>query len=1007
MCTESIIIARYNESINNISKAYSFSKNGKLSEAQTEMINSSTATYEVFEWSLKRIILDHKLIDKTNPFVKNLLNKGNTKNIVDFLNEYIQPKFSFANIDVNKILSYKSIVRNQPEHNGHIPYFNHLLLINKEVRKIILKYIDETAELKDIPNPLSESDIVTDYGWDEFEAACDKFTSLKDYILIIGKNYNFSNDKLELLGLIDWKLIIDFDQESESLGFLKYAKEEIQKTKTIHHITINDDYNISSKNALYWLAAQGMMGRSTSITNDHRTWNRKNKSYISKFVRDFFKTYSDKLLNVVILYENPLYVKSIIDILDELNGPNIKYIFATPTKNTIEEISNIYSGYYVNISIPKICDGILKIRSKFDLTNFRAQFDLPAKDQEYVVIDNKTKVWLSEDLEVIYRNMVDLDINLDYFLEKEQFYKGYPITWTGIELNNDIIRTKSHEIKRKIDRSLKDRIPTKIALNHTPGSGGTTVGRRISYDFRIQNPTVILKFYRASDTINRIYKIFEETKLSVLVLCDNSNINKEDINKLFDEAQSRSIPSVFFVISRVDSRKNNDGLFLNETLDDSEFNNFIIKYSEIVPEKKQTFINLKNSTDINIKHPFYLGLVAFEADFRGLENYVAYHLSDLNKIQKNIITLMSFCYYYAQKGMSAQLFSSIVESHEHTIVRLNEHLSQNALSLFINEEGLNWRPRHYLIAHEILKQTCQNDNITFQLSTLSIDLIQLISSYSVILSNQDNELLRRLFVYRNNEELISDEDESNFSALIEDLPTDEAKLLVLQKLAQEFPFEAHFHAHLSRFYSIKLKKHNDAYNSINIAIEVSDGNDSLLYHMKGMCIKNIIYDKINSYRNTQNVRFDHDIETLVLEAGDCFQKSRELNPNNEHGYISHIHLLISYIDFGFKISNFTNKMEYLKNMLAIYQDKLNLAEDLLGEIKMKRRNNSTYFDQCNIKLKALYENHTDVIQGWHNLLSRNPSNRNAIRRSIVNVYKRRAEYNNSPLTIEEVKKCFH
>lgn len=703
------------------------------------------------------------------------------------------------------------------------------------------------------------------------------------------------------MGLLDWSLIIDFNPNTEIDGLYKNAKEQIELRKKVHLLTNEDVVAFSPYNSTYWLAGNGLYGRQSTLTNDFKSWNRKYLNFLNKFIASYFQTFGDKPSNLIILWDNQPYIQKVCESIDFISGEKTKLIYAIPNLSKLNNVYEIYNGPTIEISIPKIADSILRIRNFYNNGVSPDIFTLPAKDEEFVVLEHKDFLWFEEDFEVLHRNILDkIDISNDDLRERDKFYKGNQISWVGLHLHHDIDRDKTTSIKRKIEKALRDREPVKYILHHHPGIGGTTLSRRIGWDLKDDYPVILLRSYRSQDTVEKIFKLFELTRKSILIIAEVSIINIDDLNKLYNELLSRNFPCVFLLVQRSESTVSST-FTLEDLLTDTEFQTFIAKYKELCPQKNLILDQILKSSEKKERHPFYLGLAAFEENFDGLENFIERNIFGATEIQRKVMSIIALCYFYGQKDTSAQMLTTLLMTSENSIIILDKHLNGNLLSLLINEEDIKWRPIHYLVAQQLLVQILsgQNGNKIFwknNLPDLAISIIKLISDKSSIPSDNETELLKRLFVYRDNQEILGKEEESKFSNFIENgLQTDEARLMIFLQLTESFPAESHFWAHLARFYSLIMKNHAEALKAISKAIDLSDENDSLLYHMKGMCLRAIAREKMNELRGRKNCSKDqiNEIQDLIDEAGDNFLESREINPSNEHGYISHIQLLIN------------------------------------------------------------------------------------------------------------------
>lgn len=994
--TEDKIIKQFNDAVNHVSKAVEFSKVTNIPELQSELSKASLCIYSALEWSVKNYLIDQFNDSLLHQAERDIINGNNFYRKFALFEHNVSPSFENQGINGKIITDLKQEVRNNVEHSGFIPPYNSLLLVINEVRKIIKSYICNDVDLNEIiQNP---GDLDIDSQWTEFYLACDTFDVNKKFILIVGPNQDFSKEKLELLSKLNWSLVIDFNPKSENNGFLKYVKEQ-NASKRIHTLTSEDTFSFSLHNSLYYLLANGLEGRASTISDNFRDWNRKNASFLPRFFNGFFRTF-EYPCNIIVLWDDKFYIQKICEYIDLAVGSMAKWVFAFPNNSQFLEVANLYDAIQIDITIPQIADGILKFKNLHSEIEIRELYLLPSKDEEFVSLPKEDFLWIEEDFEILHRNIVspteitntDVDIN-------QSFYKGNKITWIGLQLHHDITREKLNSIKKRIEKSLKERSHYKYVFQHHPGIGGTTMSLRIAWDLHKEHPVLILKNLRLGESINKVFKLFDLTRKSPLIIVDVANANADDINRFHDELLGRGFPFVLLIIQRNDFVKTGD-FNLEDILTDIEFSTFISKYKTLSRGKSIELDNLVYSSEKQQRHPFFIGLTAFEENFDGLEKFVQKNIQSANATQLKIMSIIALNYYYGQQETSAQFFSSLLSYSESSVIKLDRHLNPNLTSLLINTKDIHWKPIHYLVSQQILTEILSDGNsIDWKLGLpdLALQIIKLIAEKSSIPSNSDNELLKRLFVYRDSQEILGRESEAQFSKFVESgLQSDEARLRVFLELTNSFPEESHYWAHLARFYSTKMKNHEGALEAIEKALQLDeDSKDPLLYHMKGMCIRSLLRDQFIQVKGQKQIpeSIINKIRADVNIAGEAFDESRYLNSNNEHAYISDIQLIINTLDFFYSISKKTSKIEFLRTLNPWLQSKLDLAEELLEKVKTKTQmqQNNSFVASCDLNLQELYENFTQVIEGWNNQLIKPEINKSVVRRSIIRAYLRRAK----------------
>ncbi len=262
-----------------------------------------------------------------------------------------------------------------------------------------------------------------------------------------------------------------------------------------------------------------------------------------------------------------------------------------------------------------------------------------------------------------------------------------------------------------------------------------------------------------------------------------------------------------------------------------------------------------------------------------------------------------------------------------------------------------------------------------------------------IVSQEILNILRTMFITRENDAITNEQ----FSKLIYDLRETQheanAVRIVFEKLTNCYPEEPHFWAHLARYYSYEEERADLAIIHINKAIEISQKKDPLLYHIKGMCIKNDILDEIKnvdhifkSQLSDKNIQISNIINTIKLkykDAAEQFEITRGLD-NELHGYISHIQLITDIIDMGYRVSLCENRSEFFQKFKDSWYveclDEANILLELAKNIDLE--NNDYFLSKAENGILKLFGDYSKILQTWNNLLPYS-SNKDSIRRLIV------------------------
>lgn len=1003
--TKDKIVEKFNESIISIENALKSAISGDLNSTFKYVENSATEIYQSIEWAIKYHLLsifpnesrfqsEHNKIEGTR-FIPKL----------DLFENRASPLPGTLGIDVGIIRDLKRIVRNDPEHSGLVPHFNSLKKVIVETEKILKNYISSNIVLKVLPEN-SDLRIIEDSNWIEFISACNNFERERNYILISGPIQGLNTDLLKPLGLIDWNIVFDFDPSSDINGLLNKTKNQIEQKRVVHQVILGDRVSrLASFNSTYWIHTNGSKSRLGTEFSSFREWNRNYSAFLDNLIEIYQKTLSSKPTTVVIVWDSLNEVSEIIKLLDKHFANSLQFVYSISDCQKMAGVIESYDGFTIDIEINQIAQGVLKIRSYFDSVVESDLILVPSKDNDNVILANEDFLWIEEDFELLHLNILNNSKFLNEIDSRESFYKGNIITWKGLQLRFDIEREIESSIVKSITELLKQRlVGVSYTIYHYPGIGGTTISRRAIWDIHNQYPVLILRSYRVNESIDRIYKLFQVSSLPPIILIESSLLPHDEILRLQNEISSRTFPALLVLVQRKNEyvpKKINE-IFISEMLTDLELNSFVNNYSELVPTKRELLMKSLKSSEPKEKHPFYLGLLAFEENFVGLSEFVRKSLRESTEIQKKIIGYIAICYYYSQAQVPSQFFTGLLGVSESNIVRLEKHLNQGLLHLIINESELNWRPIHQLVSREIIRYILGgNDGISeeilkYRLVDWSLDFIKMLGDKSYDATDDELFLLKKLFIYRDSENSIEGEEESEFSNLIEEgLPTDEARLQIFKQLTESFSHEAHFWAHLARFYNFKMKQSDKALEAIEEAIRIVNHEDYSLHHVKGMCLRSKVYRIMNKNRGNKNSGKDSlpEIISLLENSSEQFEICRNINEYNEYGYVSQIQLIITYLDFKFTISGYDSKKEFIRRLNTYDLEMLNLAEELLETIKRIHRDRpeNYYISKCNAGLHELYSDFSSIIESWNNLLDpKKDTPKELIRRQLVRAYVRRA-----------------
>ena len=273
------------------------------------------------------------------------------------------------------------------------------------------------------------------------------------------------------------------------------------------------------------------------------------------------------------------------------------------------------------------------------------------------------------------------------------------------------------------------------------------------------------------------------------------------------------------------------------------------------------------------------------------------------------------------------------------------------------------------------------------LADWGIDFIQFCRGDLPVPSVKMLELARRVFVFRDDLDVLGREQsaQGRFSHFIQEVPVSEGKLRVLEQLVHSFPDEHHFWAHLARFYALDRKDFTRALQAANQAVQLSD-HDSVVYHMRGMVRR---YQLRELQRENASV---DELVTIAEQASDDFERSRFLNPENEHGYIAEAQMTIELLDHVGKSSGDLFRFLTGHSVQPYLREALDRVEGLLAHVKREREGigASQYEVRATARVRELYGDFAGAIQRLGLLTSRLDVYQPPIRRQLAWAYLARA-----------------
>ncbi len=843
--------------------------------------------------------------------------------------------------------------------------------------------------------------------------------SLLDNVQEFGPDYYYGlivprldDEDIANLGCIDWAFVIDFDKMTDTNGLLDHCRKRLETRRSIHLVKHGDKPTLNIGRGTYWYCAAGLSGHRATIPKSENwmDWNRLYGTDLPRVLNLIYSASAERPMILVVLWcgELPIdYLRTAMQHVTASFGEAVHIVIVVENESPeIRELGELFESHVFEIPLHQFCLGIEQLAPQ---RSFEGKTDvtLPSTSGAPVLIPADKLAWLSEELQLVH-----LGEGLrasDIYSPGSEFLRGNEITWYDLGLNYDVPRESTRNIKDRILSGLGKRRAQRENLYHAPGSGGTTVLRRVLWDLRSEFPCLLLQRTKPEETTERLAYIASKTGKSILLAIDAGAITDREADVLYERVAAAHIPVLLFQVIRRHDRPTKRGrrvLYLDSQLNRIEAERFVHFLEREVPSKRDNLRTVLEQNRPKTHTPFYLALVAFGRDFTGIQNYVQTRLLDLTNIQKKCIAFLSIAHYFGQRAVPAQMFAPHFSIPSNISVKFKDILPPPILELLVESQPGLWRTVHPAVAEECMRQVFMSADADQELwpqllSHWALQFIEFCRGTSSVALEDGLDLVRRVFVYRENSEFLGSEraDSSQFSEVIKSIPVGEGRLQVLKRLTEKFPEEAHFWAHLGRFYSIYFE-HDSALKAVNYAIKLQP-DDHVLHHIKGMVLRFHVY-KMVSNRCSQD-----DVVSMAESAGNAFSQARALAPDDEHGYISEAQMIIRVLDYygmNQKLSPIVAASSPTSPRWI--RESIQNVEELLAQVRHNRegKNPNRFEEACRVKLNVLYGEYSTALQRWDSMLSRSDVYLPPIRRQLVWTYLARRNRNWNDLAPKELKR---
>lgn len=855
----------------------------------------------------------------------------------------------------------------------------------------------------------------------------DGFSGTSRYILLSScLPEHIHLDSFCALEPVPWTAIIEINHLLEN-DLRNNALQRFRKQRGYHHVLLSKTQEFSkSADKNMWC----------SIVIDREVNNQ--SLFYSRYIRNHLLAYMKSILEQQEKY--PLCILIDSRNLDSDIRDLILYdLLAAAGENTIIDI--IYLSDY---AIPFDEDDYIKshwIPSSLGQLSRSIQMSFKRLDNDYDIqiptpngftsLDRGIVTDIENDMQIIHRKLTScMDDD-----QGEAFYHGGEASWHDIAYHRDVIRSDYETIWHdRIGHRLEhlhSSISAFVWLYHRPGSGGSTMAKRIMWDFCSKYPTVYLKKIsdRTAERLKTFYGLSINMPLLIVTEINNSQISTITLASLRTELIKKGIRALFIYISRKNERVEGEEqfnfylpdtpqMYLSAASEDAcnmyrKFSSFLDQ--ELDADRLADLINLTYSEEQysdELRQPFFYGLFTFGKDYRKIEEYVHRNLLVTSEQEKLMLEILSFHTAYSETvNLNTQEIAYILFPGQtldrHVFEQTRDILAKNC---FVVHRGNGYRISHPLIAEKLLRELLGDTDYNYKLVFLAKQVIDTLGQFYQFDSTRLDSILHELFIYR---EPLNETQRRFFSVFITELDNDGQRIEIMEYLNLKFKQNPHYSNHLARLY---LRPQDDyqrpdisnakkyAREAIKRAECLSEDSSSIHHHLMGkVCAR----DCISQFRGA--LACNH-ISYAIKAMNSAYQEAfREFNicsygKNSTYGLVGKLEL-INQIFSEIKDKLQTTIPRLIAKEQSIDRKLIEMISEA-GTIIQQYMIDHDELDPAFQNARMNFYKHMGKITNIESMINVNPQNlqlRVQSRRSIVTILEATARESNTALSYNQIE----
>jgi tetratricopeptide (TPR) repeat protein len=847
--------------------------------------------------------------------------------------------------------------------------------------------------------------------WKQLVAACHHFDSASNrYALVVDALPRAVIPKT--LGPGCWSAIFDLDLKSDQNGLHQHVAPSLEQSRGVH-IFDEDIPSLDLRRGTAWMMAGGWEAKKKTFKDDQE-WRYSQLKLISRFAELLVQNTAPSPLFVFVIASNideNYRAKRVIEAIDDASAGAAYFIILGKGDVANVDVRN-------KIEIPLSVSTFLRLLERNAVGSlFSDEPELPAPDNGRISIPYEKLRVIEENLIVLHSRIL-LDEGTQEELSAGAFWRGRPPSWRELDAGMDVTRSVHTELLKTLRQKLESYSTETQLLFHTPGSGGTTVAHRAAWDLHTEYPTAIVRSY-TKGLADRIRELFQITQKSVLVVAESTILtetNREDLYRSLRQSNCRAV--ILYVRKIIDKKKITTGHVVPNPMTSNECEVFERSYASVVSEEgiklRLRQVTIDNDFE-QYRIPFFYGLIAFEREFVSVDRFVNSHLQKVRGRAREAIELLSFATLFSDHGLPKSLLAKIFGLAPTTDATIEAMVGEGASRLLVERDNA-YRIMHQRIAEEILNwaYSTTGDDWRRHLQQLSLQFIETVSREAGSNSDFTLTLFRTIFIDRLGGDVDDVKDRQKFSPIIElldELVDPSHGHQVFIKLTEECPNHSHFWMHRGRHHIYRLRGDaRIAETYLERAVSLAS-SDPIIHHAYGLVLRYRVREMIRLARGKDARDVLDEILPFYKKAAEQFTIARELDPENMHGYVTHIQLNVNVCG---AIKKLTDIKSIAQIRFTAYADLAEFTERAMVEAQTMLRNVSALYGTltasqtryvviCSKSIRLLYNDYDEAIR----LLERADASGAGgpyVRRSLANAYLGRRERRWNALSTSEVRR---